>query len=166
MRPPGPRRPSCWSPCTKGRGWWVTPHDSCLLSCFAPLHHRCTLLRGANPPPAVQPTGYVVANDVDPKRAYMLVAQCRRVSSSNLIGRSFLPLPSICPVALPSPCPWHLDRWLLSSPPFLSWCAVTCHEAQNFPTYQRLQTGETSHEHVVYVTSLCTLCTGLALVAL
>ena len=42
-----------------------------------------------------QPTGYVVANDVDPKRAYMLVAQCQRVSSSNLIGP--------CTVRRPSP---------------------------------------------------------------
>ncbi len=51
-------------------------------------------------PLVCQPSGYVIGNDADAKRAYMLVNQCRRLGSANLI--------------------------------------VTCHEAQHFPTLNRL----------------------------
>lgn len=50
----------------------------------------------------VQPSGVVVANDLDSRRAYMLVHQCKRISSPSLV--------------------------------------VTCHEAQHFPTLNRVVT--------------------------
>ena len=72
-----------------------------LVMCAAPGSKTCQLLEivGGLPPnthncghngdgSAVEPTGYVVANDSDPKRAYMLVTQLRRMNSPSVFVTS------------------------------------------------------------------------------
>eukprot|EP00934_Nitzschia_sp_Nitz4_P001853 Nitzschia sp. Nitz4//scaffold40_size135432//106302//108761//NITZ4_003262-RA/size135432-processed-gene-0.154-mRNA-1//1//CDS//3329551273//1853//frame0 len=60
------------------------PDDKCLDMCAAPGSKTSQLLEVVNCPKNAgdsEPSGYVVANDSDPKRAYMLVHQMRRINS-------------------------------------------------------------------------------------
>lgn len=63
---------------------------SVLDMCAAPGSKTCQILEAVGGMPAkdgeisgsnVEPKGYIVANDADPKRAYMLVTQLRRLQS-------------------------------------------------------------------------------------
>lgn len=59
------------------------PHHAVLDMCAAPGSKTCQLLEiiSTIPEGETEPTGYVVANDSDDKRAYMLVHQLRRLNS-------------------------------------------------------------------------------------
>lgn len=62
----------------------VEPHHKVLDMCAAPGSKTSQLLEIVNIPASegdVEPTGFVVANDADYKRAYMLVHQMRRINS-------------------------------------------------------------------------------------
>jgi len=73
----------------------VQPHHKVLDMCASPGSKTCQILEMLHRPPAnkesldkvtvLEPTGVCVANDVDQERAYMLVHQCKRISSPALI---------------------------------------------------------------------------------
>eukprot|EP00978_Attheya_sp_CCMP212_P011426 scaffold28204_cov42-Attheya_sp.AAC.1 len=60
-----------------------SPTDSILDMCAAPGSKTCQLLECVSQvaPGDLEPRGFVVANDSDAKRAYMLVHQLRRMNS-------------------------------------------------------------------------------------
>ncbi|KAI9596681.1 S-adenosyl-L-methionine-dependent methyltransferase [Syncephalis fuscata] len=65
----------------------VEPHHLVLDMCAAPGSKTAQLVEAihANDTPGVIPAGVVVANDVDARRAYMLVHQMRRLQSPSLV---------------------------------------------------------------------------------
>ena len=68
----------------------VQPHHAVLDMCAAPGSKTAQLLEALHAPEALEPgappsSGYVVANDADSKRAYLLTHQCHRLGSHALI---------------------------------------------------------------------------------
>jgi len=59
----------------------VKPHHSVLDMCAAPGSKTCQILEIVSKFDGCEPKGFVVANDSDDKRAYMLVHQLRRLNS-------------------------------------------------------------------------------------
>lgn len=77
----------------------VEPHHSVLDMCAAPGSKTSQMLETVSMPTVptdLEPRGCVVANDGDPKRAYMLVHQLRRINSPTVLVTScdarFFPL--------------------------------------------------------------------------
>ena len=77
----------------------VEPHHSVLDMCAAPGSKTSQILETVSSPTSpndLEPRGFVVANDSDPKRAFMLVHQLRRINSPAVLVTScdaqFFPL--------------------------------------------------------------------------
>lgn len=58
----------------------VKPHHKCLDLCAAPGSKTAQIIEALHSEPGI-PKGYVIANDVDNKRCYMLVHQAKRLNS-------------------------------------------------------------------------------------
>lgn len=64
----------------------VQPHHAVLDMCAAPGSKTAQLLEALHSAgPSVVPTGMIIANDADPKRAYMLVHQLKRLGSPSFL---------------------------------------------------------------------------------
>lgn len=63
----------------------VKPHHKVLDMCAAPGSKTAQLIEMLHQNDEAIPSGYIVANDVDNKRCYMMVHQCKRLSSPAFI---------------------------------------------------------------------------------
>lgn len=63
----------------------LEPHHSAVDMCAAPGSKTAQLLEALHADPTKEPTGLVVANDSDNKRAYLLVHQTSRLPSPNIM---------------------------------------------------------------------------------
>lgn len=64
----------------------VKPHHKCIDLCASPGSKTAQIIEALHSDETVKiPTGFVIANDVDNKRCYMLVHQAKRLNSPNII---------------------------------------------------------------------------------
>lgn len=63
----------------------IEPHHLCLDMCAAPGSKTIQILEYLHQNGTKIPDGFVIANDTDSKRAYMLTHQARRLNSPALL---------------------------------------------------------------------------------
>lgn len=98
----------------------VDPAHKCLDMCAAPGSKTSQLLEVLQQKKDVNAAGVVVANDADTDRAYMLVHQCRRISSPHLVVTTHLGqvFPTLRPdgIASTTRVGGYFDRVLCDAP--------------------------------------------------
>lgn len=64
----------------------VKPHHKCIDLCASPGSKTAQIIEAIHADESIKlPSGFVVANDIDNKRCYMLVHQAKRLNSPNII---------------------------------------------------------------------------------